>query len=85
MPSEEETNCSTHFEARSGACNEPGPYAVVLRDERVTHPYVSVITGMDVAIGHGVSVRAALRLDDFPSEKGAAQCSVELGYRIPAR
>jgi len=68
-----------------GACNEPGPYAVVLRDARVKHPYVSAITGMDVAIGHGVSVRAALRLDDFPSEVGAAQFSVELGYRVPIR
>jgi hypothetical protein len=68
-----------------GACNEPGPYAVVLRDERVMHPYVSAITGVDIAIGHGVSVRAALRLDDFPSEVGAAQFSVELGYRVPAR
>jgi hypothetical protein len=68
-----------------GACHEPGPFAGVLRDERVMHPYVSAVTGMDVAIGHGVSVRAALRLDDFPSEIGAAQFSVELAYRVPAR
>jgi hypothetical protein len=68
-----------------GACNEPGPYAVVLQDARVMHPYVSAITGIDVAIDHGVSVRAMLRLDDFPSEVGAAQFSVELGYRVPTR
>jgi hypothetical protein len=68
-----------------GACNDPGPYAAVLRDERLIHSYVSAITGMDIAIGQGVFVRGALRLDDFPSEKGAAQFSVELGYRVPVR
>jgi len=68
-----------------GACNEPGLYAVVLRDARVMHPYVSAIAGIDVAIHHGVSVRSVLRLDDFPSEVGAAQFSVEVGYRVPIR
>jgi hypothetical protein len=68
-----------------GACHEPGPYAAVLQDARVMHRYASAVTGMDVAIGHGVSVRAVLRLDDFPSEVGAAHLSVELGYRVPTR
>jgi hypothetical protein len=31
-----------------GACNDPGPYAAVLRDERLIHSYVSAITGMDI-------------------------------------
>jgi hypothetical protein len=68
-----------------GACSEPGPYAVLVGTERVRHGYVGFVAGVDGTVGYGLVVRGTVRLDDFPSEVGAAQVTVELGYRFGAR
>lgn len=68
-----------------GECEQPGPYAELLRDERVGLRYVSFVAGVDVGIAYGLSVRGTLRLDDFPSEMGAAHIALELGYLFPTR
>lgn len=68
-----------------GACNQPGPYAVLLGTESVRHGYVGFVAGVDATIAYGMVVRGTVRLDDFPTEVGAAQLTVELGYRFGTR
>ena len=68
-----------------GQCNQPGPYAVLLGTEQVRHGYVGFVAGVDATIAYGMLVRGTVRLDDFPSEVGAAQLIVELGYRFGTR
>jgi hypothetical protein len=66
----------------SGACNEPGPYAMMLDAGRVRRGYVGFIAAVDASIALGIFVRGTVRLDDFPSEVGAAQIIAEFGYRL---
>jgi hypothetical protein len=49
--------------------------------EQVRHGYV----GFVATIAYGMLVRGTVRLDDFPSEVGAAQLILELGYRFGSR
>jgi hypothetical protein len=68
-----------------GACNQPGPYDVLLGMEQVRHGYAGFVAGLDATIASGILVRGTVRLDDFPSEVGAAQLILELGYRFGSR